>query len=108
MKVWILSKLFFDPPSPLKFGSKNRYQSVETVPRMFFNTTKMEVWIWGLTPPTPLDKFHTFIFFLMTTSLYWFYWFYRFYWFYWSIGFNGSIGSIGPIGLLVLERKKKK
>ena len=60
---------FFDPPSPLKFGSKNRYQSVETVPRMFFNTTKMEVWIWGLTPPTPLDKFHTFIFFLMMTSL---------------------------------------
>ena len=34
MKVWISSKLFFDP-SPLKFGSKNRYQSPETVPRMF-------------------------------------------------------------------------
>ena len=42
------------PPLPLKFGSKNRYQSPETVPRFYFNTSKMKtkkVWIWGLTPP---------------------------------------------------------
>ena len=36
MKVWISSILFVDPPSPLKFGSKNRYQSPETVPRFVF------------------------------------------------------------------------
>ena len=45
MKVWILSKLFVDP---LKFGSKNRYQSPETVRRFYFNSTKMntkKVWI---------------------------------------------------------------
>ena len=47
MKVWILSKLFVDP-SLLKLGSKNRYQSPETAPDFYFNTTKMntkKVWI---------------------------------------------------------------
>ena len=36
MKVWILSKRFVDPPSLLKFGSKNRYQSPESAPRFLF------------------------------------------------------------------------
>jgi hypothetical protein len=65
MKVWISSRLFVDP-SPLKFGSKNRYQSPETIPRFYFDTSKMKtkkVWIWGFTPPPPpLNKIHTFIF----------------------------------------------
>ena len=64
-KVLILFKLFVDPsPSPLKFGSKNRYKSPETIPKMFLNTPKISVWILGLTPPTPLDKFHTCVLFL--------------------------------------------
>ena len=62
MKVWILSKLFVDPPSPQKFGSKNRYQSPDTISILYLTTSKIEVWICGLTPPTPLDKFHIFFF----------------------------------------------
>ena len=58
MKVWISSRLFVDP-SPLKFGSKNRYQSPETIPRFYFDTSKMKtkkVWIWGFTPPPPFEQ----------------------------------------------------
>ena len=32
----------------------------------YLNTTKIntkKIWIWGLTPPPPLDEIHTFIFF---------------------------------------------
>ena len=64
MKVWVLSKLFvwpLPPPSPWKFGSKNRYQSPNTISRLYLTTSKIEVWIFGLT--TTLDKFHTFIFY---------------------------------------------
>ena len=82
MKVWILSKGVGGVKPQIQtlilvvlkthwgqsqsidpyFLIQKKKKIAKTVPRMFFNTTKIEVWIWGLTPPTPLDKFHTFVF----------------------------------------------
>ena len=75
LKVWISSKLFVDPPLPLKFGSKNRYQSPDTISRFVFQYYKNEYQKsldLGFDPsPSPplLDKFHTFFLFFWMSSL---------------------------------------
>ena len=50
------------PPPPESLDPKIGINRLIQFPLCVFSTTKFKVWIWGLTPPTPLDKFHTFIF----------------------------------------------
>ena len=56
-------KFFRHPPSPPKVWTKNRIKFFRDQIKQFYQNEIQKVWIGGLTPPPPLDKIHTFIFF---------------------------------------------
>ena len=51
------------PPSRPKVWTKNRIKFFRDQTKQFYQNEIQKVWIGGLTPPPPLDKIHTFIFF---------------------------------------------